>query len=172
MKAFPHLDYPPRFPVERMGAAGLDALLERGDVDAWARLASFVKDDPTGELADAVLRICAAHPMYGTSALWTTWIEGLRSRPATLGLRELRKGLDVTQTDVARRTGSTQSDVSKLERRDDVRLSTLREYLRALGAELEVCAVVDGGRSRLRIGTGSSDPSLRRPTAPRAAGPS
>ncbi len=157
MTTFRHLDYPDRFPVERLGAAGIDALLDRGDLDAWASLASAVRADPHGALADTIMRLCAAHPMYGTSALWTTWIDQLRARPPTLSLRDLRKRRRMTQTEIAALTGSTQSDVSKLEHRHDVRVSTLRGYLSALGAELELTAAVDGERVRLRIGNDTTD---------------
>ena len=40
----------------------------------------------------------------------------------------------------------TQSHVSKIENEGDVQLSTLRRYVEALGAELEVAIVKDGRR--------------------------
>jgi hypothetical protein len=45
-----------------------------------------------------------------------------------------------TQSDIAAATGIDQAEVSRIERRDDVRLSTLRKrkYTAALGAEWEV----------------------------------
>ncbi len=57
---------------------------------------------------------------------------------ATLGA--LRKALQVTQADVAERIGATQSEVSRIERREDVLVSTLRAFVTALGAELELVA--------------------------------
>jgi DNA-binding XRE family transcriptional regulator len=137
---FRHLDYAPDTPVVALGPAGLDALLERGDLDAWAPLARAVAHDPWGSTADAVLRLCGAHPMYGTSVLWRTWIERRRRRPGpavrTLAGARARAGL--TQAEVAARMGISQSDVSKIERRSDLRLSTLRAYARAIGARLSV----------------------------------
>ena len=87
-----------------------------------------------------VLRLCEAHPMYGTSALWRAWIEHRRrpSGPGATSLAEARGRAGLTQTHVAERLGVGQSDVSKLERRSDVRLSTLRAYVRAIGAQLLV----------------------------------
>jgi transcriptional regulator with XRE-family HTH domain len=78
--------------------------------------------------------------MYGTSALWHAWIERRRRRPGPEGttLAEARTRAGLTQTEVAERLGIGQSDVSKLERRSDVRLSTLRAYARAIGARLYV----------------------------------
>ncbi|MFW6083769.1 MAG: helix-turn-helix domain-containing protein [Gemmatimonadota bacterium] len=137
---FRHLDYAPGTPATELGPAALEALLDRGDLDDWAPLARAIADDPWGETAETVLRLCDAHPMYGTSALWRAWIErrrGSQEREATT-LTEARERTGLTQTRVAERLGIGQSDVSKLERRSDVLLSTLRAYARAIGARLHV----------------------------------
>jgi DNA-binding XRE family transcriptional regulator len=69
-----------------------------------------------------------------------------------LELAELRKANGLTQVELANRLGVSQGSVSELERRDDVYLSTLREYVQALGGELEVAAVFDGDRHPIAIG--------------------
>lgn len=137
---FRHLDYPSGTPVSELGPAALDALLDRGDLEDWAPLARAVADDPWGALADTVLHLCNEHPMYGTSALWRSWIERRRGRPDAGGttLAEARSRAGLSQTQVAERLGIGQSDVSKLERRSDVLVSTLRAYARAIGARLHV----------------------------------
>lgn len=137
---FRHLDYDPGTAVTDLGPAALDALLERGDLEAWVPLLRAIADDPWGPTADTVLRLCDAHPMYGTSALWRTWIEHRRRRSGSESttLAEARARAGLTQSEVAERLGVGQSDVSKLERRADVRLSTLRAYARAIGARLHV----------------------------------
>lgn len=141
---FRHLDYVGEAPIEDLGPAAIDDLLERGDLASWAPLAAAVRRHPRGRLADSVLGLCAAHPMYGTSALWRSWIERLRAgdpeAEAPLTLAALRRKLGLTQEQVAKRMGIAQSDVSKLERRGDVRLSTLRAYLEAAGARLSLVA--------------------------------
>lgn len=48
--------------------------------------------------------------------------------------------LGVPQTELAARTGLDQPEVSRLERRPDHLVSTLRRYVEALGGELEVTA--------------------------------
>lgn len=137
---FRHLDYPSGTPVTELGPAALEALLDRGDLEEWTPLARAIAGEPWGATADTVLRLCEAHPMYGTSALWRAWIERRRGRPDHGGttLAEARARAGLTQTRVAERLGIGQSDVSKLERRSDVLLSTLRAYARAIGARLHV----------------------------------
>lgn len=137
---FRHLDHPPDVPVTALGPAALDDLLERGDLEAWTPLVRLVRRHPWCPAADTVLRLCEAHPMYGTSALWRTWIERVRAerRAAETTLAETRARAGLTQNQVAECMGISQSDVSKLERRADVRLSTLRAYAEAIGAYLLV----------------------------------
>ncbi len=55
-------------------------------------------------------------------------------------LRELREALDRSQQQLAERLGIQQAAVSRLERRTDMYLSTLRELIQALGGELEIVA--------------------------------
>ena len=55
-----------------------------------------------------------------------------------LTLRELRKAVDRTQTQVAKILGISQDSVSRLEQRSDLLLSTLRGYVEAMGGELEI----------------------------------
>jgi predicted transcriptional regulator/DNA-binding XRE family transcriptional regulator len=55
-------------------------------------------------------------------------------------LRDLRQFAGVTQRELARRLNIDQTAVSRLEQRDDVRLSTLRGYIEALGATLRIDA--------------------------------
>ncbi|RLE23162.1 MAG: XRE family transcriptional regulator [Acidobacteria bacterium] len=63
----------------------------------------------------------------------------------------LRGELGLTQTELARRRGISQSDLSKLERREDVRLSTLRAHAKALGGRLRVLFVSDGREVEIRM---------------------
>jgi transcriptional regulator with XRE-family HTH domain len=64
-------------------------------------------------------------------------------------LRELRRLLGVTQTELALRLKTTQGEVSQAERRDDSRLSTLRRYVEALGGKVEIIA--DFGDKRIKL---------------------
>ena len=62
-----------------------------------------------------------------------------------LDLGVLREARGVTQTAVAREMGASQPNVSRIERQDDLYLSTLQEYVAALGGHLEVNAVFPDG---------------------------
>ena len=64
---------------------------------------------------------------------------------------ELRKALGLTQEEAASGSDMTQSELSRLERRDDHLVSTLRRYVEGLGGELEITAVVGDKRVRLTV---------------------
>ena len=68
---------------------------------------------------------------------------------AEMTLAELRQLQGVTQVDLAERFPTTQSEVSKIEKRDDVLVSTLRRYVAALDGRLEI--VAHFGDERVRI---------------------
>ena len=55
-------------------------------------------------------------------------------------LRELRKARRLTQVSLARELGITQDGVSRLERRSDLLLSTLRKAIEAMGGSLSLIA--------------------------------
>lgn len=64
-----------------------------------------------------------------------------------MSLFQLRKARELTQTKLAEELHMGQGDVSKLERRTDMYVSTLASYLQAVGAELEIRAVFPDGRA-------------------------
>lgn len=73
--------------------------------------------------------------------------ESRRLRVEEMTLLELRRARELTQTKLAEELQIGQGDVSKLERRTDMYVSTLASYLEAVGAELEIRAVFPDGRS-------------------------
>jgi hypothetical protein len=66
-----------------------------------------------------------------------------------LTLRDLREEAGKTQVELAELTEMTQAELSRFERRDDRKLSTLRRYVEALGGELEIAAVFGNKRITL-----------------------
>jgi transcriptional regulator with XRE-family HTH domain len=57
-----------------------------------------------------------------------------------MSLRELRKARKLTQTRVAKALGITQDSVSRLEKRSDLLLSTLRKTIKAMGGDVRIVA--------------------------------
>jgi transcriptional regulator with XRE-family HTH domain len=55
-----------------------------------------------------------------------------------LALRELRQARNRTQVSIARKLGVKQVNVSRLENREDPRLSTLTKYIDAMGGRLHL----------------------------------
>ena len=66
-----------------------------------------------------------------------------------ISLSELRKLTGKTQEEVADATQWSQNQLSKIERRDDHMLSTLRRYIEALGGRLIVMA--EFGETRIKL---------------------
>ena len=60
-------------------------------------------------------------------------------------LAELREAQHITQQQVAKALGVSQANVSRIEHQDDVYLSTLSNYITALGGRLEIKAVFPAG---------------------------
>ena len=139
-----HLDVADPSSATDLGLEALDDLLERGDLSDWAPFLREIARDPSGPVSDRILHLVDAHPMQGTSPLLRSWIEARRgaAQPLHVGraLGDLRRARGLTQQTVATRLEMTQPEVSKLERRSDVRASTLNAYVSALGGELVVTA--------------------------------
>jgi DNA-binding XRE family transcriptional regulator len=63
-----------------------------------------------------------------------------------VSLRTVRETVGKTQVDLAKALGTDQGEVSRIERRPDVLLSTVRRYAAALGARCELAFVFRDGR--------------------------
>jgi DNA-binding transcriptional regulator YiaG len=72
-------------------------------------------------------------------------------------LYELRHAEAISQVELAGRLNVTQGAISKLEHAEDVRVSTLRQYLERLGAHLELTAVFDDENRRVPFRLGPAD---------------
>ena len=66
-----------------------------------------------------------------------------------LALTELREARDLTQVQLAEKLGIEQGAVSKIERRTDMYLSTLRNIIQAMGGQLELTACFPTGKVQL-----------------------
>lgn len=75
--------------------------------------------------------------------------EAVEQELLEMDLRALREATGLTQEELGQRMAVTQSQLSKLERRDDFHFPTLRRYVTALGGQLGIVAVIDGKGIRL-----------------------
>ena len=85
---------------------------------------------------------------------------------AELPLQALRQARKLTQEALAKVLGAQQAHVSKLERRADMYISSLRTYIEAMGGELEIIARFPDGAVRVTQfenmgGTGSPGTLLK-----------
>jgi len=69
---------------------------------------------------------------------------------ADLALQELRQARSLSQEELGRALNINQASVSKLERRTDMYISTLRRVVEAMGGELEITARFPEGRVSIR----------------------
>ena len=70
---------------------------------------------------------------------------------AKMPLHQLRNAREMTQTRLAEVLEMDQGNISKLEKRTDMYLSTLRSYVEAMGGSLEIQAVFPEGAVRVDI---------------------
>src|SRR4051794_25136375 len=77
-----------------------------------------------------------------------------------IALHELRERRGVTQEQVAAHLGTSRPNVSRIEREDDVRMSTLQRYVEALGGKLELVARFPDGDTQTLLS--ASDVTSRR----------
>ena len=157
-----HLEVSPATAAEDLPSAAIVDTLQRGDLDSWRPIAIAVAREPHGVFADRVLRLLDAYSAYGVTPLWRAWIDRCRARAEgprwpsePSGLSALRRGMGVTQVQLAARMGMSQSDLSKFERRPDVRIATLRAYFEGLGGSLRIEFDAGGQRREIRVGMGA-----------------
>lgn len=76
-------------------------------------------------------------------------------------LQDLRKARALTQVRMAELLGITQDNVSRLEKRSDVLLSTLRSYIEAMGGNLDLIVRFPDRDPVLLDGLTSGDSDLK-----------
>jgi DNA-binding XRE family transcriptional regulator len=75
--------------------------------------------------------------------------ERAKQMEAELPLEQLRAARELTQEQLARTLGVNQAAISKMERRADIYVSSLANFIRAMGGELEIRAVFPDGVVKL-----------------------
>jgi DNA-binding XRE family transcriptional regulator len=133
----------PKELIKLLSQAGY-AIETGAETDGKASISTKGKHATRGQRRPrAVVMTPTGHPLAGADKLST-------SRARAVNLRTLRESAGKTQAEIARRTGMSQPQLSRLESRKDHLISTLRKYVRALGGEIEVVASIGGKRALLR----------------------
>ncbi len=65
---------------------------------------------------------------------------------AAMPMEQLREAREMTQVQLSEILHVTQSAVSKVERRTDMYISTLRSYVRAMGGDVQIRAIFPEGQ--------------------------
>ncbi len=87
--------------------------------------------------------------------------EEIESELLEMDLRALREAVGLTQGELAQRVEITQSQLSKMERREDHRISTLRRYVALAGTSRRSAGAWRSARSSMAGGSSSrKDKSL------------
>ena len=73
----------------------------------------------------------------------------VRKSVAAMALDEIRKARQMTQAKLAETLGVNQGEISKIEHRTDIYISTLAGYVEALGGKLEIRAVFPDREMRI-----------------------
>lgn len=76
-----------------------------------------------------------------------------------MSLQQLRRAHRLTQKHMAEKLGIGQEGVSRLEQRSDLLLSTLRNYIQAMGGDLSLVAQFPDRQPILLSGLASLDPA-------------
>ncbi len=74
---------------------------------------------------------------------------GERALDEYKSLKKIREELGVTQVQLAKDLDVTQNNISTLESRGDIKISTLKNYLNALGGELVLAAKFPGQDTKI-----------------------
>jgi transcriptional regulator with XRE-family HTH domain len=73
----------------------------------------------------------------------------VRESLAAMPLEEIRKARQMTQAKLAEMLGVNQGEISKIEHRTDIYISTLAGYVEALGGKLEIRAIFPDREMRI-----------------------
>ncbi len=73
---------------------------------------------------------------------------GATEPPIAVRLAELRQGRGLTQGQVAEKAGVKQANIARIEGREDVKVSTLKKVVAAMGATLSIRARFPDGTER------------------------
>lgn len=146
-----HLDYGRQADVRDVGAAGLQAILDGGDVTSWRPVLAALARDPWGPVAVRVEQVLDHLETYGTAKLMRGWLRHCRGGTSGQGgtLAALRRDAGLSQRQLAARLGISQAQVARVETAEAPSLRSLARYLQ--GLEMAPVALVAASRAGGRI---------------------
>lgn len=160
---FPELDLEIDAPADPSGRWHLDARSGGGAfwiVVEWSPPLGFGVSTP--ESADFGMKPDEIYP--NTKAAYDRVVElvlsdGRTEPAAAVRIADLRRFRNLSQAEVAQRAGIKQAAVARIEGRDDIRLSTLRRIVAAMGGSLKMRVDFPDGASRELTGLISDPPA-------------
>jgi DNA-binding transcriptional regulator YiaG len=117
---FRNIDASPADPVETWPFEGILAAVERGTLPDWRRLATAIRADPWGPVAQQVLEAVRLSRPYGTTEL----LEGVVARARELAVDSERAAVASEVRDLIDRSGLSQQDFAARIGTSRSRLST------------------------------------------------
>lgn len=98
--------------------------------------------------------------------------QSIADAPRVMSLYQLREARSLTQVNLARVLNINQGAVSRMEKRADMYVSTLRNFIQAMGGQLQIKAIfpdaeieIDQFESLPQLPEGLTDGIQNRPTA-------
>jgi DNA-binding transcriptional regulator YiaG len=117
---FRNIDASPDDPVETWPFEGILAAVERGTLPDWRRLATAIRADPWGPVAQQLLEALRLFRPYGTAEL----LEGVVTRARELAIESERADVASEVRDLVSRSGLSQQDFAARIGTSRSRLST------------------------------------------------
>jgi DNA-binding transcriptional regulator YiaG len=117
---FRNVDASPDDPVETWPFEGILAAVERGTLPDWDRLATAIRADPWGPVAQQVLEAVHLSCPYGTTEL----LEAVVARARQLAINSERDNVAAEVRDLVGRSGLTRQDFAERIGTSRSRLST------------------------------------------------
>jgi DNA-binding transcriptional regulator YiaG len=149
---FRNLDASPEDPVESWPFEGILAAVERGTLPDWHRLATAIKADPWGPVAQQVLEAVHLSRPYGTAELLEAVVAQARKLAidsereiVASEVRDLVARSGLSRQDFAERIGTSRPRLSTYISGKVVPSATLMVRMRRVALRASSMAIHDGG---------------------------
>lgn len=152
MTAVRHLDYGANASIVDVGAAGIQAILDGGELDVWRPILCHIQDHPWGAVAARVEQVLDHLESYGTAAALRAWLRRCRGgmESNTFTLARCRSDQGLSQEQLGALMGVSQAQIARLEASRNPTMGSVERYLRALAMRpVGVLAVTADGQAVL-----------------------